>query len=238
MKQPQPTAAAEAWFGPELFRFLADLKAHNAREWFQANRARYEREARDPMLRFLGAFAGPLHRLSRNFLVDPRPVGGSMFRIHRDTRFAKDKSPYKTHLGAHFPYRTPGSGGVHGPGFYLHLEPGASFAGGGLWHPEPEPLARVRQAIAAQPRSWKAIRDPALRDPGLGIQGDALKRVPQGFPADHPWAEDLKRKDFYIGTDFSDAEVLDPDFLARASEACRRAAPLVKFVCRALDLAW
>ncbi len=142
-------ARGEAPFGNELFRFLKELKAHNDREWFQANKGRFEAEARDPLLRFIGDFSVPLAGISRQFAADPRPVGGSMFRIYRDTRFGKDKTPYKTHLAAHFPYRGPGTLGVHGPGFYLHLEPGASFAGGGLWHPEPEALFKVRQAIAA-----------------------------------------------------------------------------------------
>ena len=153
-----------------------------------------------------------------------------MFRIYRDTRFAKDKSPYKTQLGAHFPHRGC-SEGVHGPGFYLHLAPGASFVGGGLWHADPGTLFNMRTAIAAKPRSWKAIRDS-----GLEIEGEALKRVPQGFPAEHPWAEDLKRKDFYIGTSFTDREVLSVDFLAKVTAAYREAAPLVAFVCKAMDL--
>ncbi len=225
--------ATEAPFNAALFRFLKDLKANNERAWFQEQKARYETDARNPMLAFIAEFSGPLAKLGRHFSADPRPVGGSMFRLHRDTRFSKDKTPYKTHIAAHFPYRGAEAGGVHGPGFYLHLEPGASFAGGGLWHPGPEGLFKVRQTIAAQPRAWKAIRDS-----GLEIQGDALKRVPQGFPPDHPWAEDLKRKDFYIGTGFTDAQVLAPDFLDRFTGACVQAVPLVKFLCKALDLPW
>lgn len=220
-------------FGPGLFAFLAELAANNERAWFQANRDRYLSEVRDPLLAFIGAFSGPLRSLGPAFLADPRPVGGSMFRLHRDTRFSKDKRPYKTNVGAHFPYRDGRAGGVHGPGFYLHLEPGASFAGGGLWHPEPESLALVRQAIAEEPRAWRAIRES-----GEAIRGDALKRVPRGFDPEHPWAEDLKRKDFYIGTSFTDAEVLAPDFLASFTDACRRAVPLGKFLCGALGLPW
>ena len=227
------STTVKAHFDAALFRFLKDLKANNERAWFQEHKARFETGARNPMLAFIADFSAPLAKLGRHFSADPRPVGGSMFRLHRDTRFGKDKTPYKTHIAAHFPYHATTAGGVHGPGFYLHLEPGASFAGGGLWHPEPESLFKVRQAIAAQPRAWKAIRDS-----GLEIQGEALKRVPQGFPPDHPWAEDLKRKDFYIGTGFTDAQVLAPDFLAQFTGACAQAVPLVKFLCKALDLPW
>lgn len=222
----------EVRFQPGLFRFLKDLAGNNEREWFQANKARFEADGRDPMLRFIGALSGPLAKISRQFDADPRPVGGSMFRIYRDTRFSKDKTPYKTHLAAHFPHKGCGEG-VHGPGFYLHLEPGASFAGGGLWHPDPGTLSKVRGAIAGKPRAWKAIRES-----GLEIQGDALKRVPQGFDPQSPWAEDLKLKDFYIATAFSDREVLSPEFLALVTGAWRESAPLVAFICKAMDVAW
>ena len=156
-----------------------------------------------------------------------------MFRIYRDTRFAKDKTPYKTHLAAHFPHRSASAGGVHGPGFYLHLEPGGSFAGGGLWHPDPDTLFKVRQAIVAKAKAWKS-----LRASGLEIEGEALKRVPQGFDAAHPCVDDLKLKDFYITCSFTDAQVLSPAFLEQVAEACQEAAPLVRFLCKALDLPW
>ena len=225
--------AEPSLMGPGLFRFLKDLKAHNDREWFAENKTRYEAEARDPMLRLIGAFGEPLSTMSRHFITEPRPSSGSMFRIYRDTRFAKDKSPYKTHLAAHFPHRAESAGGVHGPGFYLHLEPGGSFAGGGLWHPDPDSLFKVRQAIVARPAAWKA-----LRISGLEIEGEALKRVPQGFDAAHPCAEDLKLKDFYITCSFTNAQVLAPEFLTQVTEACQQAVPLVRFLCKALDLPW
>lgn len=224
-------ASLENPLGPELFQFLDDLKANNDRAWFQANKARYEAEARDPVLRLIAGFGGPLASVSRHVEADPRPMGGSLFRIYRDTRFSKDKRPYKTHLGVNFRHRSAAAGGVHGPGFYLHLEPGSCFAGGGLWHPEPEALVKVRQAIVARTASWKK-----LRASGLEIEGDALKRVPQGFDPEHPCAEDLKLKDFYAATTFTDAQVLAPDFPDRLRQACQDAAPLVAFLCKALDL--
>jgi uncharacterized protein (TIGR02453 family) len=223
----------QSLLGPGLFRFLKDLKANNDREWFQENKARYEVEARGVMLRFIGEFSGPLSSISKHFIADPRPSGGSMFRIYRDTRFSKDKTPYKTHIAAHFPHRAAQAGGVHGPGFYLHLEPGGSFAGGGLWHPEPDALFKVRQAIATKSKAWKK-----LRESGLEISGDALQRVPQGFASDHPCAEDLKFKDFYTTTSFTNVQVLAPDFLDQVTEACQKSAPLVAFLCKALELPW
>jgi uncharacterized protein (TIGR02453 family) len=218
---------------PGLFRFLKELKAHNDREWFQENKARYEAEARDPMLRLIGEFSGPLSSISKQFVADPRPSGGSLFRIYRDTRFSKDKTPYKTHLAAHFPHRSAKAGGVHGPGFYLHLEPGGSFIGGGIWHPDPDALFKVRQSIVARTRAWKALRISSLE-----IEGEALKRVPQGFDPAHPCAEDLRLKDFFTTSSFTDAQVLAPDFLDQMTRACQRAAPLVAFLCKALELPW
>jgi uncharacterized protein (TIGR02453 family) len=125
-----------AHFGPGLFEFLRDLARHNDRAWFQANQRRYEAEVKAPMLRFIEDFGAPLKRISAQFLADPRPVGGALFRIHRDTRFSTDKSPYKTNAAAHFRHRE-GSRDVHAPGFYLHLEPSGSMEGAACGIPTP-----------------------------------------------------------------------------------------------------
>jgi len=228
----QQASHAHTPFGPGLFRFLIELEAHNERAWFQAHKEVYETEAKAPLLGFIAALAGPLRKISRHFEADPRPVGGSMFRIFRDTRFSRDKTPYKTHVAAQFRHGGCREG-VHGPGFYLHLQPGSSFAGGGLWHPEPEPLRQVRLHIAGNTRAWKTIRES-----GIEIEGDALKRVPPGFDPSHPFAEDLKRKDFYTSTAFTDQEVCSPDFLEQVEQAFRTSAPLVKFLTRAMELPW
>src|SRR5712691_11870079 len=119
----------KAHFGPELFAFLSDLRRNNRREWFLANKGRYEVEVRDPMLRFIGDFAGPLRKISRHFVADAKPSGGSLFRLHRDTRFSRDKSPYKTNVAAHF--RHEAARDAHAPGFYLHLEPDQVFLAAG-----------------------------------------------------------------------------------------------------------
>lgn len=154
-------------FTPELFRFLRELKRNNTREWFLANKERYEVFVRAPFLRFVGDFGPLLRRISPQFVADPRPVGGSLFRIYRDTRFSKDKRPYKTQVAAHFPHGAAGKD-VHAPGFYLHLEPGGCFAAAGLWHPDPPALAEVRDAIVERPAAWRAV----LRR-GLAIEGGA-----------------------------------------------------------------
>jgi uncharacterized protein (TIGR02453 family) len=219
-------------FTPALFRFLEDLKRHNHRAWFQANRERYEEQVRQPFLRFIADLAPLLHKTSPYYEADPRPAGGSMFRIHRDTRFSKDKSPYKTHVAAHFQHRASRDD-VQVPGFYLRLAPDRSMGAAGLWRPEPEVLKKVRDAIVKQPRRWRQVKTR-----GLVIEGQTLKRPPKGYDPDHPLVEDLKRKDFVTAAAFTRAEVCSPGFLKRYAEACRRMAPLVAFLTRGLGLPW
>jgi len=223
---------ANPWFTPAFFRFLTELRENNTREWFQDNRSRYEEDVRDPLLAFILAFGEPLSGISRHFLADPRPSGGSMFRIFRDTRFSRDKSPYKTNVGAQFRHGAC-SRDVHSPGFYLHLEPGGCFASAGLWRPDAAALKAVRDRIVGQPREWKAIGGA-----GLEVLGESLVRVPQGFDAAHPLAEDLKLKDFYTHQPLTQKQICAGDFMEAYTEICRRNAPLQKFLAKALGLPW
>ncbi len=217
-------------FTRELFRFLRELAGNNTRDWFAANRERYESAVREPCLRFISDFGPPLRGISRELVADPRPSGGSLFRIHRDTRFSRDKSPYKTHAGMYFPLR--GGKNVQTPGFYLHLEPSSSFAAAGLWHPEAAPLAKVREAIAARPGRWKSAKS------GLALEGESLSRPPRGYDPNHPSIDDLKRKDFITSTPLSDKEVTSSRFLASFAAACRKMSPLPRFLAGALELSW
>ena len=220
-----------SWFSPSLFKFLRDLKAHNDREWFQANRDRYDAEVRLPVAGFIMALAEPLEAVNRHFLADPRGNGGSMFRINRDTRFSANKDPYKTNVGAQFRHRDCPRD-AHAPAFYLHLEPGGCFAGAGSWHPDPDSLRRIRERIVSSTRTWKALRAD------LEVGGEALKRVPAGFDPAHPFAEDLKLKDFYTYTALTEREVCAGDFLERYAGICRQSLPLMAFLSKALELPW
>jgi uncharacterized protein (TIGR02453 family) len=219
-------------FTPRLFAFLRALKRNNDRAWFQANKGRYVADLQQPMLRFIADFAAPLRKISRHYVADPRPVGGSMFRIHRDTRFARDKSPYKTHASAHFRH-AQATKDVHAPGFYFHLEPGDCFIGGGIWLPEAPALKKVRDAIACDVEGWRRVRRKVKF-----IEGDALVRPPQGYDPAHPFIEDLKRKSHFAHVAFSETEVCGPRFLDLAAEACRAAAPLMRFLTEAVELEW
>src|SRR5438309_10445646 len=138
-------APRHSHFTPALFDFLRELRAHNNREWFQRNKVRYEADVRAPSLQFISDVALPLRRISRHLVADPRPVGGSLFRINRDIRFSSDKSPYKTAVGMSFGHDRGRDGPA--PGYYLTLEAGQSVVGGGVHMPDTATLNRVRDAI-------------------------------------------------------------------------------------------
>ncbi len=227
---------ARGHFSKDLFRFLGELKRHNDRLWFVAQKERYERDVRDPMLRFIEEVAEPLRRVSPAVVADPRPVGGSLFRIYRDTRFSKDKSPYKTHVAAHFRHHSGRD--VHAPGYYLHLEPGTVLAGAGIWHPAPDALQGLRTAVAENTDLWRKITTSRSFKAACHLEGEVAKRPPRGFPADHPAIEDIKRKDFTVLARWPEGDALEPDFMKRFVRFCAATAPFNEFLARALALDW
>ncbi len=219
---------------PALFDFLRELKDNNERPWFEANKERYRAVVRDPMLEFIREFAAPLARISPHFVADPRPNGGSLFRIYRDIRFSPDKTPYKTNIGAHF--RHAAAKDAHAPGFYLHLEPETCFVGCGIWRPDSAALTKIRGEIVDRPDAWTGITTAAAFDETFALEGDSLKRPPRGFDPDHPLVEDLKRKDFVAVARVREAEVVRPGFPDRFTELVRRASPFVEFLSRAVGV--
>ena len=228
--------AGIAHFGPELFEFLVDLRLNNDRGWFKANKSRYEAHVREPLMEFVADFAEPLRQISPHFIADPRPTGGSIFRIHRDVRFSKDKSPYKIMAAAQF--RHESAKDVHAPGFYLHLEPGDVFAGTGIWHPDSGTLAKIRDAIVASPGRWeKALSSEPFKTTHR-FEGESLVRPPKGYDRDHPLIDDLKRKDYVTVVSFQEDEACSPEFMDRFAESCRAAEPLMKFLTAAVGLPW
>jgi len=225
-----------SYFSPALFDFLRQLTRNNTREWFQQNKSRYEADVREPALRFVEDIGPRLKKLSPHLIADPRPVGGSLFRIHRDIRFSTDKSPYKTAVGISFGHDHGRSGPA--PGYYLHIAPGESFAGGGVHMPETATLTKVRDAIVHNTSGWKRIvTDPEFA-PMFVNMGDALKRAPQGYDPDHPFVDDLKRKSYVWHALFSERDVCANDFMDRYLDACRIANPFSRFVAKALGVQW
>ncbi len=218
----------------DFLPFLRELAANNERPWFEANRHRYEAN-RDAMLQLLVDLAPRLRALAPHVVVDPRPQGGSLMRIFRDVRFSKDKSPYKAAFAAQF-WHADGAEGA-APAFYLRLAPGASAVGGGLWRPEATAVARVRQAIAAQPAAWTQAVGEASRVSACGLVGESLKRPPAGFDPHHPLIADLMRKDFAVSSPLSDAEVQGEDVDALILARLAQTVPFVAFLDAALGLA-
>jgi len=222
------------YFTRDTFTFLEELKKNNSRDWFQANKKKYEEKVRFPLIDFIQDFSVPLRKISSHFIADPRLVGGSMFRISRDVRFSSDKSPYKTNAGAHF--RHEAGKNAHAPGYYLHIEPGNVFAGAGIWRPDNNTLTQIREMIVAEPKEWtKSLSGKAMKN----IQkheGESLKNPPKGFDPDHPLISDLKQKDFAVSSSFTDSEACSRNFLEKYTRFCHACIPYMRFLTQALKL--
>ena len=228
------TAAGTARFSAATFQFLTELAAHNDRAWFAANKERYEQHVLAPALAFIEAMGPRLAKISKHFVASPKRTGGSLIRIYRDTRFARDKSPYKTNVGIQF--RHERGRDVHAPGFYLHVEPGTCFLGAGIWHPEPPELAAIRREIVEHPKAWQRARDHARLRQHFTLGGATLANAPRGVPADAPHMTDLKRKDFIASCALTDRTVVRPAFADEAAAKLAAARGLMAFLCGALDL--
>lgn len=225
---------ATAHFSSDTLKFLTELEAHNDRAWFQENKARFEKSVRDPFVAFLGDLAPRVAKISKHFVFDPRPVGGSMMRIHRDTRFSKDKSPYKTSMGALV--RHAKSTDATPMGLYLRLQPQNCAVGAGVWQPGPDALAAIRGAIAKKPAEWKKVTATLRVGARCGLMGESLKRPPPGFDADHPCIEDIKRKDFAGSLEIADARVTKPGFIDDVMTGYAQLTPYLKFLTKAVGL--
>lgn len=220
-------------FSPATFRFLQQLAKNNNRPWFQEHKAEFETAVLIPAVDFIKAAAPGLARISPHIVADARPFGGSVSRIYRDTRFSKDKSPYRTEIGVHFSHDEGGSMGEHLPGFYFHLAAGESMVASGIWRPSPSHLDKIRSAIVADTAGWAKVRASA---PPKG--GESYARVPAGFDKEHRFADDLRRKDFFTSVPATDSQVVAPGFPQKFVATCRRIDPLNRFLARAIGVAW
>ena len=224
-------------FPRDTLAFLADLKRNNRRDWYQANKDRYTRSVVEPMSAFIAAMDTRLAKVSDCFIADPRPHGGSMFRIYRDTRFSKDKRPYKEQVACQF--RHMSGRDAHAPGFYVHVAPDEVFFGGGIWMPPGPVLRALRQAIADEADAWKrATRGRAFVRRFGGVSGDALKRPPPGFDPEHQLIDDIKRKSFFAVQRVKPDAIVSPRFIAEVDRAFVALAPMMRFLTEALDLSF
>jgi uncharacterized protein (TIGR02453 family) len=225
-------------FRPEAIQFLVDLAANNERAWFQPRKAEYERLLKQPLEALCVALDDEFRARDLPLRADP---GLSPFRIYRDTRFAKDKSPYKTHVAASFGWADDGEGGgarshsenVHASGGYFHLQPGEIYVGGGVWHPDPTWLRAFRDGLVDDVDGFRTVVEaPAFRDAfgSVSDDGESLKRVPSGYPPDHPAADLLRKKNVTFGRRLADAEAMSPDLPAVIAESFAIGTPLLRYL--------
>jgi len=224
-----------AYFSERSFKFLRGLARNNAREWFHAHKDEYEQYVRGPFLSLIADAQPALREVSEHYRADPKSVGGSLFRIHRDTRFSHDKKPYKEWQGARFFHAR--SKEVEAPSFYLHLQPGNCFIGAGLWHPEPESLRRLRHFIVDNPGSWAAAAHAKNFRKRFDMDdSEMLTRPPRGYPADFAYIDDLRRKNLVALRAIDDATMTGPRLLATIGKDLQQLGPFMDYLCAGLDL--
>jgi uncharacterized protein (TIGR02453 family) len=226
-------------FKPEAIQFLVDLAANNERSWFQPRKAEYEQLLKEPLEQLIGALAERFQRRRIPLYANPAK---SPFRIYRDVRFSKDKSPYKTNLGASFPWiegaesdvdgrsQTPM---VHSSGGYFHLQPGEIYVGGGIWHPDKPWVDAFRRRVADRPDEIRGLIDETSFKKTFGKlsdDGHSLQRVPQGYAADHPAADLLKMKDVVFGRRLSDADAESPSLPDILADTYAAAVPMFRYL--------
>jgi len=225
---------SKVYFSKNSFAFLRALARNNNRPWFQDHAAEYERHVREPFLTLIADLQAPLAKISTHLRADPRKTGGSLFRIYRDTRFANDKTPYKAWAGARFFHERRRE--VEAPSFYLHIAPKDCFAGGGIWHPEPATLKRIRDFLVDNPAAWKrATQGKAFRE-HFSFWGESLSRPPRGYDPQHELIDDLKRRNFAAGEELSEAIACSNELLPTVVATFTRLAPTIDYLCAALDV--
>ena len=220
-------------FTPDAMQFLVDLAFNNERAWFQERKSEYERLLKEPLEALCEDLAAEFARLGVPLHADPK---ASPFRIYRDTRFSKDKSPYKTNVAASFPWvgdgdaTSEGQSERHGGG-YFHMSPEGTWMGGGMWHPEPARLAAFRRVVDDTPDvALGALNDPVFLARFEPVHGDSLKRVPTGYAPDHPHADLLKLKDVTFGREMGTDEVFSSDLPEILAKDFAAAVPVMRFL--------
>lgn len=228
---------AESPIQPAFFQFLEDLGRNNNREWFNTNKQLYLDDVRDAMSRLIIELQTPLHEISTKLNVDPKPHGGSMTRIYRDTRFSKDKSPYKTAMACHFAHGK----GQHNYylGYFLHLSPEECRLGGGIWQPPTDMTYKLRQLIYDHTDEWDTLmKASTFTNHYDGMVGDQLKRVPKQFNPGHPYADDLRRKNFGFSKVIRGSSVLKNSFVNETAAAYQALVPILEFFTPILGVRW
>lgn len=223
-------------FTSNTFKFLRDLRQHNDRDWFRENKSRYEEHVRQPALELIRQIERPLAQVAPFFPAIAKPVGGSLIRIYRDTRFSKDKTPFKPNIGIHF--RHEAGKDIHSPAFYIHVEPEACFIAAGCWRPPTEALRAIRQAILQQSARWRRVRKNKRINEKYSWEGERLKTAPRGIAKDHPLIEDLRRRDFIVMAQLSQTQMMAGNLPVDLTNAFAVTRPLMRFLCESVGVAF
>jgi len=219
-------------FPEEGIKLMQRLKRNNTRIWFQAHKAEHEEYVRFPMQCLIAGLRRDLGEEIPEIDFNPR---GSIFRIYRDTRFSKDKTPYKTNIAASFRPRGT-QGPIENPGLYVGIEPGEIFIGGGLYMPSGDQVKKIRKRIVDDPETFLAIvKSRQFRSAFGGIQGETLQRAPLGYAPDHPLIEHLKHKQFYIGVESGHEPALKPAFQNTVARVFRQCMPFIRWLTAAVS---
>lgn len=221
-------------FPKELFRFLDELAANNTREWFAENRERYQQLYVEPSWAYIQAMQPKLASISSQMVGNAKRGGGTLMRIYRDTRFSKDKTPYKTNIGLSFRHQRLTD--IHAPGFYVHVASDECLIAAGVWLPPREALQLIRQTIDEDRPAWKKVVKDKKFAALYQLSGESLKSAPRGYPIDHPLIEDLRRTSYCGVVHLKRSELQRADFVDRSIELFRQARPLMKFLCDALGI--
>jgi uncharacterized protein (TIGR02453 family) len=222
-------------FNPDFIKFFESLSKNNNRIWFNEHKSDYQKSVVKPMIEFIEAMAPRLKKISPKFKADPRPIGGSMFRIFRDLRFSNDKTPYKLHAACQFRHELGKD--AHTPGFYVHFSPDEIVFGGGIWIPPNSELNKIRNTIVENPQAWESIKtDKTLKKLCGGVNGDGLKRPPRGFDPEHQHIDDLKRKSFFAMRRENPEIIFQQNFIDEVVTTFKATKPLMKYICFAQDI--
>lgn len=221
-------------FEQRTLKFLRELQANNNRDWFNANKSRYEEDVLDLALRFIQSMQAPLADIAPYFTAVPTRVGGSLMRVYRDTRFSRNKLPYKTNIGMQF--RHEQAKDVHSPGYYVHIDPDEVFIGAGMWRPDSDSLRCIRERIATKPAEWQRATGSAAFRRNFKLGGDSLQRPPRGFDKAHPLIEDIKRKSFIAVRAMAVEDCLRPQFQRSVESAFKKVTPYMQFLCSAVGV--
>lgn len=213
-------------FPPEALQFFRGLARHNNRDWFQPRKPIFEEQVKRPMMELVEALNARMRRFAPDYVTDPDKA---IYRIYRDTRFSKDKTPYKDHIAASF--RRRGAGPRQDGGYYLHVSHKEVAVGGGVYMPEPPALLGIRQHVAARHQEFSRIlaARPVRRLMG-DLQGGQLTRVPKGFCADHPAANLLRFKDFILYVTLPPELATTPQLFDEVISRFRVMKPFLDFV--------